>query len=58
MSGRTINEGMPQFEVSSFLFHQTIKRSCVMKAMVYHGVNDIRFEENHVLKLLIRPTRW
>lgn len=45
MSGRAINEGMPQFEVSSFLFHQTIKRSCVMKAMVYHGVNDIRFEE-------------
>ena len=29
-----------------------------MKAMVYHGANDIRFEENPVRRLSIRPTQW
>ncbi|CWO57329.1 alcohol dehydrogenase [Neisseria meningitidis] len=29
-----------------------------MKAMVYHGANDIRFEEKPVRRLSIRPMRW
>lgn len=33
-------------------------RSISMKAMVYHGANDIRFEEKPVRRLSIRPMRW